>query len=246
MFGYSGCARNDLLKLFSALKKSAREDELAPDPINNQHRNGWGMVLFSESDFFYHRSTDPIFQETEEVIPYFSGTAYAIFHAREAKTLIGNTTFSHPFHAENEDGTTFLAHNGVLQHNDLASKLDPPVQSKEKIVDSELGLKYILQNRKNGLEAATKSLEGFTKPNRALNLLILEAPRNGKPELFVKHFYKRDSNDKQDRTKYYQIYYQRLSDGVAAFSSTLTRKESEFERAQMLISDDLTPFSKLL
>jgi len=121
------------------------------------------------------------------------------------------------------------------------------VGEPDKLVDSELGLKYILQQRRGGLDlrAATKRLESFTRPNRALNLLVLDAPQRAKPQLFVKHQYKKDLGDPEDRTRYYDIHYQTMPGGMAAFSSTLTLVDWELSQATLLDIDGLTSFAEL-
>jgi glutamine amidotransferase len=179
----------------------------------------------------------------------FSGTDYSIFHAREASTrkLTGDRRFQHPFRGDWKEGTIFLAHNGVIEKDRLAAELDPPIDT-EWMVDSEVGLTNILQQltKGHGLEDATRKLQGFTKLNRALNLLLLEIPKKGSPQIFVKQFYNKDVSNPEDRTEYYQINYQKLdSGGIAVFSSTLARVEEDLKGALILEETDLTPLSEL-
>jgi predicted glutamine amidotransferase len=249
MFGYVGTSWDDVVMLFEALKRSAYEDPLAPNQTRNQHRNGWGYAFHSDGKTQHVRRTDPIFGEQGMPLPEFSGMAYAIFHAREAssKKLTGDPKFQHPFRGDWEEGTIFLAHNGAIMRDMLAPELMPRIDTKG-IVDSEVGLRYLIQQRNDGvkLRESTELLQGFTVPNRALNLLVLEVPKKGSPQLFVKQFYNRDPDDREDRTEYYQMNYQRLnSGGVAVFSSSLSRVEQDFERAQILEKSELTSVSDL-
>jgi predicted glutamine amidotransferase len=249
MFGYAGDSRDDLVRLVSALKRSAEHDELEPEPSRNKHEDGWGCVLCSSGGTSYERRTNAIFREDDDLVPDISGTTCAIFHARQAsdKAMIGDRKYSHPFREQTEDETVFLAHNGSLRKRDVAAELSPPVDSEGK-VDSEIGLKYVLQERRRGrtLNEAAEELQRFVRRNRALNLLMLEVPKSGPPELYVKHYYMQDlSNSKEkDRTDYYNLHYQRLSGGVAVFSSTLTRVDPRLRRAPVLPTDELTPVSQ--
>jgi predicted glutamine amidotransferase len=249
MFGYVGSSRDELAILFRALRKSAKEDPLAPNQTRNQHRNGWGYIMYCNGRILHKRSIDPIFTEAEESLPYLPGPAIVIFHAREAssKNLTGKEEFQHPFRRDWEQGTIFLAHNGVLEDR-LGLELSPPIDP-ELMVDSEIGLEYVRQQRRNGisLAEATNQLEDYTKLNRALNLLILEIPKEGNPQLFVKQFYKCDPNDKEDRTEYYKFNCQRWSSGgIAVFSSSLSRVEQGLKEASDLEGTELTPVSNFV
>lgn len=251
MFGYVGTSRDDVVTLFDALKRSAREDPLAPDQKKNQHRNGWGYVLYSGAKIRHERMTDPIFAGPGEPVPDFSGLTYAIFHAREAgsKKLTGESRFQHPFRGEWEGGTIFLAHNGAMERARLATELGLGIEPGG-MVDSEVGLRFILQQLRKGksIGEAARTLESYTKANRALNLLLLEIPKKGSPTLFVKQFYKKDlsNTNERDRTAYYQIQYQKMKSGaMAVFSSSLSRMQPDLSEAQVLEQTGLVPISDL-
>ena len=247
MFAYFGASRDELLLLFRALRSSAESDPLAPNQTKNQHSDGWGYVLYAGGELGHEKFLEPIFAGGERSIPEFSGPAYAIFHARQAGSeLVGESRFQHPFRGEWEGGTIFLAHNGSFAKRRLASELDPSFDASE-VVGSEAALKYILQQRNKGarLTDATTRLEDFTKRNSALNLLILEVPRSGEPQLFAKHFYNR-VQDGRDKSIYYQINYQKLdSGGVAFFSSTLAQAQRELKDSSILDTSELTPVSEI-
>ena len=55
----------------------------------------------------------------------------------------------------------------------------------------------------------------------------------------------RDPSDPEDRTRYYDIHYQTVLGGIAAFSSTLALVDRELSQATLLDTDDLTSFAKL-
>jgi glutamine amidotransferase len=248
MFAYVGNSRDDLMRLLSALRLAARYDQLSLGTVVKQHRDGWGFVLCSEDgvELAYHRSPLPIFQEGEgdvSAVPHFDGKVFALFHARRASTggPRGLLEFSHPFRGESEDGSLlYLAHNGALRRNSLPSGLTTPTDARP-MVDSEIGLRYIIQRLRadRDLERATRSLEGFTRPRSALNLLILRVSGTHAPELFVKNFYRQDLSDRTDRTRYYQMCQQKMPGGRAVFSSTLTKSGPEFENAPPIETDEL-------
>jgi predicted glutamine amidotransferase len=247
MFGYVGNSRDDIVRLALALRRAAERDPLAPGKSGMQHKDGWGYVVYSDLSATpsYYRSPNAIFQD-EVQVPEISGTAYAIFHARASTSVLtGDAKYSHPFRVGSEDASVFLAHNGSLK-KELNANLIPPLDEPEKSVDSELGLKYVLQQQRNGLDlgAATGKLERFVWPNSALNLLVLDVPSKNKPRLSVKHYYNRNP-DKDDRTRFYQIHHQSLRGGTAAFSSTLTLVDQGLGNAPLLETDELTPFAEL-
>lgn len=249
MFGYVGTSTDDLAMLFRALSRAAESDQLFPDQANNQHGDGWGYVLYSDDKVRYERMTDPIFGHSVEPDLDFTGTAYAIFHARKASSMkqTGDPKFQHPFRGDWEGGTIYLAHNGVIEKSRLASTLNPQIET-ESMVDSEVGLQYILQQRRKGLtlEEASEGLEDFTGSNSALNLLILEVPRGGRPQLFAMQFYNRDTNDGKDWAEAFQTDYLRLpSGGVGVFSSTLSRVEPQLRLARPLKRTELVLLSAL-
>jgi len=248
MFAYVGDSRDDLTKLVSALRLAAEYDQLSLGAAGKQHRDGWGFVLYSEKgvELAYHRSPRPIFLRgecEESAVPRFDGKVFALFHARRASPRgpRGRLEFSHPFRGVSQGGgLLFLAHNGALRRG--SASLGPPRPADARpMVDSEIGLHYIIQRMRSGgdLGRATRSLEDLTRPRSALNLLILQLPRTRGPELFVKNFYRQDPSDSTDRTLYYQMCHQRMAGGVAVFSSTLTRSRPEFENATPMETDQL-------
>jgi predicted glutamine amidotransferase len=249
MFGYVGDSRDDLVRLALALRRAAERDPLAPGQSGIQHKDGWGYVVYSDLSATpdYYRSPKAIFQDQVHV-PEISGTAYAIFHARASTSMLtGDARYSHPFHVESEDASVFLAHNGSLK-KELNGDLTPSLDEPEKSVDSELGLRYILQQQRKGLDlgAATGKLERFVRRNSALNLLVLDVPSKSKPKLSIKHYYNRNSDgQEEDRTRFYQIHHQSLRGGIAAFSSTLTLVDRGLSNAPLLGTDELTSFAEL-
>jgi len=215
MFAYAGNSREDLERLASALRRAAERDTTAERvPMKDiVHPDGWGFALYSNRGLAYYRSDQPIFKE-DVIIPPTDGKVYAIFHARKAsKGSPVRTRYSHPFLGDTQSSIIFLAHNGSLDTKSLAGTLGFTGDS----IDSELALRYVMQN---GLTAASNDLEGYTKMNSALNLLILEIGKDGGAEVLVKQFYRKESG-KPDKTRYYEICYEDLPGGRAVFSSTL-------------------------
>ena len=217
MFAYAGYSREDLAGLVNALRKAARRDTVAERvPLKDiVHGDGWGFAVCSNRGLVYHRSGQPIFGE-DVVLPPTDGKIFAIFHARQATP--GNPVgekFSHPFRGETDSGSILLAHNGSLNKDRLAEKLQF-AGNLDEVTDSELVLRYAVQN---GLTAAATDLMDCTKMNSALNLLALEIRDGDRVDVFVNHFY-RKKEGRPDKTEYYELCYQNLAKGTAVFSST--------------------------
>ena len=101
--------------------------------------------------------------------------------------------------------------------------------------------------------AGMQKLEKGTKMDSALNLLILQIPTNGRPQIFVKHYFKWKqtsvNGQYQEQTKrrssYYQMMYQKLGSGIAVFSSSLSMEDKELRGARALPTDDLISLLEL-
>ncbi len=208
MFAYVGSSHAELNGLYIALKKAAMHDRTLTWIDDKQHRDGWGCVILNGSNLIYHRSMNPIFNDAFS-IPRISGKTYAIFHARKARKgtkKIGLPVFSHPFMAETDSSTIFLAHNGSLT--------DPIPDTK---VDSEIALKMITE--RGSLKRALGTLK--KRDERGLNLLVLTIHRTTREAKLEYLNYWNKKTVKMEKYQYYRLYKKRLKAGSAVFSSTL-------------------------
>ena len=118
---------------------------------------------------------------------------------------------SHPYSESNEKKTVFMAHNGSMDRIALSSELG--IVDGKQMVESEMGLKYIM---KNGLCNTTiDKLKQLTVTG--LNLLLVEMNRG---EDVARLYYVNHYVDKAEGG-YYKMYSKALPNGKAVFSSTL-------------------------
>jgi len=235
MFAYIGNSRDELERLVGGLENAARVDKVAVKlgMKHTTHQDGWGFAIYSDRGISFYKSEKPIFDD-EKVLPPTAGKIYAIYHARQAsKGYAVRRRFSHPFLGETDENYVFLTHNGTLDGQKLAEELN----FHGDALDSELALKYALQN--DSLGQAVTDLQEYTMPNSALNLLILQISKDGGAEVFVKHYYKKD-RAMLDKTEYYSILSESLAEGKAVFSSTLNYYGFS---GKELARDDLVPLS---
>lgn len=208
MFGYVGDSIEELNMLYSALMEASRNDIVGKKYGYGSHDDGYGIVVYTESNLFHFRSTRPIYEEKFK-LPKFDGKIYAVFHALNAydRNLI-SPIFEHPFMVVNGDAAVYMAHNGVVD--------------KQMIMDS-LGIKGIYNDTEAALEYIDEKgfdhisdLENYTKSS--LNLLILYLGKNRKNNsLYFKNYYI-DKN----KSDYLDMYTTVLPHGKAVLSSTLT------------------------
>ncbi|MCY0884114.1 MAG: class II glutamine amidotransferase [Acidianus infernus] len=207
MFAYVGDSKEELTKLYEALKESAKNDIIASKyGLNPVHGDGWGYVIYDGERIYFYKSKNPIFNESL-ILPSIEGKFYAIFHARQAtdKSTV-SARFAHPFYGDDENYFYFFAHNGSVDKEKLAQVLNFQGQTT---IDSELALKFLI---KNGLDKGIDLLmKDYTKS--ALNVFILRISRSdGSAELYYVNYYTR-----KDRSEYYKFY----KNENAVFSSTL-------------------------
>ena len=210
MFAYVGNSNEELMRLYSALKKTADYDSIA-EKLGvgfKRHGDGWGYVIAGNDGSLYHyRTSKPIYEDLHD-LPKITGSFSAIFHVRKAsdnKTI--RPSFSHPLPEDNERELIFFAHNGPIKKEPLAKELG----FKGETIDSELAAKLFARDGikcMNLLETNTLS---------ALNLLIMRINRKtGKAHIDYKNYYV-----KKDRAEFYELYYKKFDNGRAVYSSTL-------------------------
>ncbi len=207
MFAYTGNSYNELISLYTALKKSAKNDVIGDRIGINDHKDGYGYVIYNNGKIINWRSDAAIYSENP-VIPELSGNIYAIFHARKASDIHMGVFYSHPLSVSTGDKVIFLAHNGLADSEKLMKEL----KLNGEFSDSELVLEYIKQN---GISSVEKIENSFTKS--ALNLLILDLNKiNGKAIIYALNFYKNPV-----RKEYSDMFISNLKNGRAIISSTL-------------------------
>lgn len=211
MFAYSGTSKNELERLYAALKKAAAHDGIA-ERLNagfSEHGDGWGYAIADESNSLHHyRSSMPIYKD-EHVLPKLNGSFSAIFHARKAtdpSTI--RAAFSHPFLESNANELLFFAHNGYINREALMEE----VGFGGMTTDSEMAAKLFAREGQGCIKILEKNTES------ALNLLIMSVDRRtGKAEIRYNNYYV-----KKDMAKFYELYSVDLPEGRAVYSSTLS------------------------
>lgn len=210
MVGYVGESETDVQNLFAAFRQgSACDPYLKKAGINHEcHQDGWGYVILHDKGLSYYRSAQAVFRD-ETPLPKMSGKIYAILHSRlgSDQSLNGHIC-AHPFMAATDTDVIYFAHNGGVEPDYL-----PP-----RVVDSEWAFAQIV--KANSVEKVLPMLMEKTKPNAALNLLILTRPRDNtkSPVLQYLNYYKSTA---EGRIGYYQMFCGDMPHGKAIFSSTI-------------------------
>jgi len=210
MVGYVGTSEDDLQNLFAAFSQgSASDPHLQKAGINSScHKHGWGYALLDANGLRHYRTSKPVYED-KSGLPRLSGKIYAILHSRLAsdESLCGHI-FAHPFSGSTSEAVFFFAHNGGVGPENLPKRM----------VDSEWAFGEIL--KAGAVEPVLPLLKEKTKPNAALNLLILTIPREeGKgPVLQYLNYFK---SENEGRIGYYQMFTGDMPGGKALVSSTI-------------------------
>src|ERR1039458_2663022 len=217
MIGFVGGKRGDaqsagLHNIYRAFRDGSKCDSYAKDAFGPEftcHPHGWGFAFYDGGRLHHFRSSLPAWQEEVPLPPIQGRNVYAIFHSRLASDPTLNSPIcSHPFLAATDKEVLLLAHNGEVEVADPSASL---------VIDSEWALAAIV--RAGGIEMAVPELKERTRPNSALNLLVLAIPRDGKtpPAIHCLNFYK---TDEPGRVAYYKMYTADLAGGKVVLSST--------------------------
>ncbi len=205
MFAYVGTSKNDLDRLYTALKNASKNDDVARAagrPVS--HDSGWGYALAADNGLFHYRTKTPIFDDEAE-FPKFKGRICAIFHSRLARNKPAEHIFSHPFVAATNKEVIFLAHNGSFNVPD------------ENNVDSEWALEQIIKS--GGLEASLEQLKTNTKQNSSANIFVMAINRATRQKSI--RYLSYDTADSENLKEYYAMYMADMPGGRAIISSTL-------------------------
>lgn len=231
MIAFVGKDDSALESLYSVFRHGSQCDPLATAAFPSKptcHPNGWGYALYDGVNLHHYRSSRPVWEEAVS-LPRLKGRGvFAVLHSRLASDpTLDAPGCSHPFVASTPNGILLLAHNGGVQ-------TDP--SSPKDMVDSEWALGVIAAQ---GIESALPLLKHRTKPNSALNLIVLSIPRDPAkpPELHCLNFFNATA---QNRVDYYRMYRAELGSGQVFFSSTF--KEAGIKG---LANVETAPFGEL-
>jgi hypothetical protein len=212
IIAFVGPGSSDLQTLFRAFREGSNCDPYVKDAFGEKytcHPHGWGLALYDGQNLHHFRSSEPVWKD-EFSLPSIKGeNVYAIFHSRLASNpALDAPICSHPFIAATDKEILLLAHNGGVQVDEA---------TPDTIVDSEWALGEIV--KAGGIAEALPHLKKRTKPNSALNLVILALPRDKAtpPALHCLNFYKTED---PARMAYYKMFTAEFGDGKVFFSST--------------------------
>jgi hypothetical protein len=212
MIAFVGAGSTDLRGIFAAFREGSKSDPYVTTALGQEytcHPHGWGLALYDGIDFHHVRSSLPVW-EANTALPRMKGKRIcAIFHSRLASNPALNSPIcSHPFIAYTNKDVLLLAHNGGVEVED---------PSTTRMVDSEWALSVIANA--GGLEDALPQLRKQTRPNSALNLLLLTISRDGGMPATI-HCLNYFKTAQPERADYYRMYTGDFAGGKVVLSST--------------------------
>lgn len=211
MIAYVGPSSEQFEEIFRVFRAGSKCDPLvgrALGPANTCHPDGWGFAIHDGGRLHHYRSSSPVWEDDISLPPLKGKTVCAILHSRFASNpALQSPICSHPFIAATDDHVLLLAHNGSIA-------IDDP--SKNNSVDTEWALSVIADD---GFEAALPRLKQQTRPNSALNLILMRIPRaqNRAPVIRGLNYYK---TEERGRIDYYKMYTGKCAGGKIFMSST--------------------------
>jgi predicted glutamine amidotransferase len=232
IIAYVGPGSHDLQRLFDAFRYGSQCDPYVGPICGNKysgHPNGWGYAFYDSQSLRHYRSAMPVWDDTFALPPVTGQTVQAVWHSRLASDpSLDLPICSHPFIAAANDGIVLFAHNGGV------NVADPTVG--KLVVDSEWALAEIV--RRGSLEQALEELKKQTKPNSALNLVVMTIPRDktAVPKVQGLNYYK---SEDPARIAYYQMFTANFAGGRAFLSST-------FKETAGLTNVQLAPFGEII
>jgi predicted glutamine amidotransferase len=212
MIAIVGSGSTDLRSIFAAFREGSKSDPYVKAGLGQEytcHPHGWGLALYDGIDFHHVRSSLPVWEANPALPPMKGKATYAIFHSRLASNPALNSPIcSHPFIAYTNKDVLLLAHNGGVAVED---------PSAAQMVDTEWALSVIA--KAGGLENALPELKERTRPDSALNLLLLTIPRDGRmtPAIHCLNYFK---TAQPKRADYYRMYTGDFAGGKVVLSST--------------------------
>jgi len=212
MIAFVGNGSTDLRGVFAAFRENSKCDPYVKAGLGQEytcHPHGWGLALYDGVDLHHVRSSLPVWETSPALPPMKGKVIYTIFHSRLASNPALNSPIcSHPFIAYTNREVLLLAHNGGVAVED---------PSAAQMVDSEWALSVIA--KAGGLEDALPELKSRTRPNSALNLLLLTIPRDKRlaPTIHCLNYFK---TEQAERADYYRMYTGDFAGGKVVLSST--------------------------
>ena len=212
MIAFVGSGDADLAGIFRVFREGSKCDPYVSAALGQEytcHPHGWGFALYDGGHLHHFRSSRPVWEEEIQLPPISGRQVYGILHSRLASNpALDSPVCSHPFIAATDREVLLLAHNGGV---------NPDTSSPEGIVDTEWALGVVA--KAGGLEEALPLLKERTKPNSALNLIVLAIPRDQsrRPALQCLNFFK---TEQEGRKAYYTMYTAEVNGGRIFFSST--------------------------
>lgn len=232
IIAYVGPGSKDLQTLFDAFRDGSQCDPYVGPICGNKytgHPNGWGYAFYDSTSLRHYRSAMPVWEDAFALPPAAGKTVQAVWHSRLASDpSLDLSICSHPFLVAANNEVMLLAHNGGVNVG------DPSVG--KLVVDSEWALAEIA--RSGGLVNALPKLKEHTKPNSALNLVVMTIPRDKTvtPKVECLNFYK---SEDPARIAYYQMYTANFAGGQVFISST-------FKETRGLKDLQLAPFGEII
>jgi predicted glutamine amidotransferase len=204
-----GDCLDKLYRIFRAGSECDPYAKAAYGPESACHPHGWGMALYDGVGLHHFRSSLPSWQTDIPLPPIKGKCIYAIFHSRLASDpTLASVICSHPFMDATDKEVLLFAHNGGIEMG---------ASSSSRLVDSEWALARTVQM--GGIEVALPELKERTKPESALNFLLLAIPRDEKssPAIHALNFYKTEN---VNLAAYYKMYIADFAGGKVVMSST--------------------------
>jgi predicted glutamine amidotransferase len=232
MIGFAGGKSANLDPLYQAFRAGSKCDPYVKNAFDagyTCHPHGWGMAFHDGANLHHFRTSLPAWEQDISLPPIAGEKVLAIFHSRLASDPTLNAPIcSHPFIAAADTQVLLLAHNGGVEVDDTAA---------ERMVDSEWALAQIV--KAGGIEKALPYLKERTRPNSALNLLVLAVGRDKStpPVVHCLNYHKAETPQRQ---AYYQMYTADYQGGRVVMSSTF--KDLEIAGVTNI---ELAPFGEL-
>ena len=192
MIAFAGGKSANLKPLGKAFRVGSQCDPYVKDafgPRYTCHPHGWGMGFYDGINLHHFRTARPAWEQDIPLPTVAGENVLAMFHSRLASDPTLNTAIcSHPFMAATDSQILLLAHNGGVEVDDTAAS---------RVVNSEWALSVIA--KAGGIEKALPYLKERTRPNSALNLLVLAIARDGTtpPVIHCLNYHKAESPERK-------------------------------------------------
>ncbi len=221
MFGYDGSPQLGEAFL-TALIDASRRDDFSDKKIS--HDDGWGGVWFSESDQYYVRSIEPIFEDerSRSFLKTAVASVTAVVHSRKAAPgePKRGPFDSHPFSTHIGNELVYVSHNG---HVAKLRKYSEMIGVDVSLLNDTEVFTYLLDKQEGPVDARIKKVIDLVyQPELergALNLIILSLSRDGTRRIF---YYSEFPDPAKEL--YYSLFTQQRNGNSCVMSSTIALK----------------------